>query len=121
MEAGKKNLIINKKASFRFDFYVLSAYNPSLPPGDDAQTAVDLTGCSIVAKAKRKISDNANLFTFTATIPTPAKGHCRLELTAAQTASMVWDTGVWDVFITFPSGDVTKYLEGTLTLDKAAS
>ena len=121
MEAGKQNLIINKKASFRFDFYVLEQYDPTLPVDDAGQVAVNLTGCTIVAKAKRKIGDSANLFTFTTSIPTPAKGHCRLELTAAQTASMTWDTGVWDVFITFPSGDVIKYLEGNLVLDKAAS
>ena len=121
MEAGKQNLIVNKKASFRFDFYVLSAYNKALPVDDVGQTPVDLTGCTIIAKAKKFITDTSNLFSFTATIPTPAKGHCRLELTAAQTASMVWDTGFWDVFITFPSGDVIKYLQGTITLDKAAS
>lgn len=121
MEAGKQNLIINKKASFRFDFYVLSKYDSAFPPDSSEQTPVNLTGCSIVAKAKRKISDTSNLFSFTASIPTPAKGHCRLELTAAQTSAMAWDTGVWDVFITFPSGDVVKYLEGTLVLDKAAS
>lgn len=121
MEAGKQNLIINKKASFRFDFYVLSAYNPNLAPDAAGQTPVNLTGCTIVAKAKRKIADTSTLFTFTTSIPTPAKGHCRLELTAAQTAAMAWETGVWDVFVTFPSGDVVKYLEGNLVLDKAAS
>jgi len=121
MEAGKQNLIINKKASFRFDFYLLSVYNPALPPDYTGQTPINLTGCTINAKAKRNYSETSTLFTFTATIPTPAKGHCRLELTAEQTSSMAWDTGVWDVFITFPSGDVVKYLEGTLKLDKAAS
>ena len=121
MEAGKQNLIINKKASFRFDFYVLESYNPNFPVDDIGQTPVNLTGCTISAKAKRKIGDTTNLFSFTATIPTPAKGHCRLELSAAQTAAMAWETGVWDVFITFPSGDVVKYLEGNLVLDKAAS
>ena len=121
MEAGKQNLIINKKASFRYDFYILSSYDKTKAPDDAAQVAVDLTGCTIVAKAKKNITDTSNLFSFTATIPTPLKGHCRLELTAAQTSSMSWESGVWDVFVTFPSADVVKYLEGTLVLDKAAS
>ena len=121
MEAGKQNLIINKKASFRYDFYILSSYDKTKAPDDAAQVAVNLTGCTVVAKAKKNITDTSNLFSFTATIPTPLKGHCRLELTAAQTSSMSWETGVWDVFVTFPSADVVKYLEGTLVLDKAAS
>jgi hypothetical protein len=121
MEAGKQNLIINKKASFRFDFYILEVYDRTKPVVDAAQVPVNLTGCTIAAKAKRRIGDTANLFSFTASIPTPAKGHCRLELTAAQTAAMAWDTGVWDVFVTFPGGDVVKYLEGNLVLDKAAT
>lgn len=121
MEAGKQNLIINKKASFRYEFYILSTYDKTKAPDDAAQVAVNLTGCTIVAKAKKNITDTSNLFSFTASIPTPLKGHCRLELTAAQTASMSWETGVWDVFVTFPSADVVKYLEGTLVLDKAAS
>lgn len=121
MEAGKQNLIINKKASFDFDFYVLDVYNPALAPDDAGQTPVNLTDCTISAKAKKKITDPTNLFTFTATIPTPLKGHCRLSLTAAQTSAMAFDTGVWDVFITFPSGKVVKYLEGNVVLDKSAT
>lgn len=121
MQAGKQNLIINKKASFKFDFYVLNTYDPRYSPDSANQVPVDLTGCTIVAKAKAKIDDAATLFTFTGTIPTPAKGHVRLTLTAAQTSAMAWKTGVWDMLITFPSGEVVKYLEGNLILDKAVS
>lgn len=121
MEAGKQNLVINKKASFKFDFYVLDNYDPKYPVDAAQQTPVDLTGCTIQAKAKAKITDTANLFSFTGTIPTPLKGHCRLTLTAAQTAAMSWTNGVWDVFVTFPNGDVVKYLEGNLVLDKSAT
>lgn len=121
MQAGKQNLLINKKASFKFDFYVLNSYDPKLSPDNAGQNPVDLTDCTIAAKAKKTINDTTNLFTFTATIPEPLKGHCRLTLTAAQTSAMSWDKGVWDVFVTFPSGEVIKYLEGNLILDKAAS
>lgn len=106
MQAGKQNLLINKKASFKFDFYVLTTYNPLLSPDNAGQVATDLTGCTIVAKAKKKFADTTNLFSFTATIPEPLKGHCSLTLSAAQTAAMEWETGVWDVLITFPNGDV---------------
>ena len=121
MQAGKYNLLVNKKASFKFDFYVLNTYDKTLSPDNVGQGAVDLTGCTISAKAKAKIDDTAALFTFTATIPEPTKGHCRLTLTAAQTSSMVWKTGVYDVFITFADTSVVKYLEGNLILDKAVT
>ena len=121
MEAGKQNLIVNKKASFEFEFYVLDVYDASHPPDSIAQTPRDLTGCTLAAKAKAKITDTAALFTFTADIPTPAKGHCKLSLTAAQTSAMAWDKGVWDCFITYPSGRVEKILEGSIVLDKSVT
>jgi hypothetical protein len=121
MEAGKQNLIVNKKASFRYDFYVFDTYNEKLAPDAAGQGWVDLTGCTIAAKAKAKIDDTSPLFTFTASIPEPTKGHCRLELSAAQTASMVWTKGVWDCLVTFPDGTVQKYLEGQIVLEKAVT
>ena len=121
MQAGKQNLIINKKASFKFDFYVLDAYNSKLPPDDAGQTPVNLTGCTFVAKARAKITDTAVLVTFTCSSPTPLKGHVRMSLTAAQTASLAFTTGVWDILITFPDASVVKYLEGNVVLDQSVS
>jgi hypothetical protein len=121
MQAGAKNLLINKKASFQFDFYVLDVYDKKLPVDDAGQTPRDLTGATISAKAKAKIGDTANLFTFTASIPEPTKGHCRLELSAAQTSAMAWTQGVWDVLVTYADGKVDKFLEGNLNLEKTAS
>lgn len=123
MTPGIQNLTISKKASFQFDFYVLEEYNKMLDPDDVGQTPVDLTGCTIVAKAKKKVTDSTALFSFDATIPTPAKGHCRIALTAANTTTLSAANfpAVWDVLITFPSGKVEKYLYGALVLDATVS
>lgn len=120
MEAGKVNLTINKKASFEYVFYVLDVYNKTLLPNDPGQTPVNLTGCTAVALVKDKVG-GTTLSTFTVTFPNPTLGEVKLALTAAQTTSLAFKTGVWDIFITFPSGKVVKYLEGNVILDLSVS
>lgn len=115
MSAGKQNLEIEKKASFEYTFYVLSAYNKALPPNDPGQTPVDLTGCTGVASVKDKVG-GTTLISFVVTFPNPSIGQVMLSLTAANTSSLNFKTGVWDIFITFPSGKVEKYLEGSVVL-----
>lgn len=120
MESGKVNLIINKKASFDYTFYVLDSYDKTKLPNDPAQLAVNLTGCTGTAIVKDKVGGTV-LTTFTVTFPTPLRGECKISLTAAQTTSLAFTKGVWDIFITFPSGKVEKYLEGNVILDPNVS
>lgn len=120
MQAGKANLTISKKASFEYTFYVLDVYDKTKLPNDPAQTPVDLTGCTAVALVKDKVG-GTTLATFTVAFPNPTLGEVKLSLTAAQTTSLNFKTGVWDIFITFPSGKVEKYLEGNVVLDPNVS
>jgi len=121
MEAGKLNIIINKKATFRQRVYLLQTYDPLLPVDDPLQVPVDLTNAVATAKVKKKITDTAIVIALDATIPEPTKGYVDLYLSPAQTSSLNFETGVWDLFIAFGLGDVVKYLEGSVVLDKAVT
>jgi hypothetical protein len=110
------NLLINKKATFAYTFYVLDVYNDTKLPNDPAQTPVDLTNCTGNALVKDKVG-GTTLATFTVTFPNPTLGEVLVSLTPAQTSSLAFTRGVWDIFITFPSGKVEKFLEGNVILD----
>jgi hypothetical protein len=118
MQAGTKNLTISKKASFEETFYLFDGqYNTSKPFADPSQPArMNLTGCTGVALVKDMIG-GTTVATLTVTFPNPTLGEVRLALTAAQTTSLNFKSGVWDIFITFPSGKVDRYLQGNATVE----
>lgn len=118
MSAGKYNIEIEKKATFSRDFVVYSTY---ISAGNVGNVPLDLTGATVSAKIKRKVTDSAALISFTAAVVDAAAGTFRLSLTAAQTASLAFDVGVYDVLITFPSGTVVKFIEGNVVLGKTVS
>lgn len=118
MEAGKFNMLIEKKATFRQDFTIFNTYDEKTNTG----TVMDLTGVTVSAKIKLKIADSSPVLTFTTSLVTDGSdGVIRLELSAAQTSSIAWAQAVYDVLLTFPSGDVWKYIEGTINVSKTAS
>jgi len=121
MNAGTQNLVISPKTSFEFTFYVLDVYDNTKPPNDPSQTPVNLTGCTGVAKAKAKFGDTTDLCTFTVTFPNPTLGEVKITLSPTLTAGLNFKEAVWDVLVTFPSGQVVKYLKGNLILDPTAS
>ncbi len=47
-----------------------------------------------------------------------ASGTVDLYLSDAATAAMGWESGVWDLEIVHPSGDVTRLAEGSIGVSK---
>lgn len=130
MAAGKRNIIIEKKATFNKTDAVYSGKPSKLNP-TPADIALDitnavlvpvnLTGATISAKLKRNINDTTPVIGFTTAIVDAANGKYSFSLTAAQTASLSIDTGVYDVLITLASGQVIKVVEGNVRVDRTAS
>lgn len=117
MEAGKFNILIEKKATFRQDFFLYSQYDKITATG----TAIDLTGVTVTSKIKQRVTDSTAILTFTTYVVDAVAGHIRIELSPAQTASIGWTSGVYDVLLSFPSGDVVKYIEGNVTISRTSS
>jgi hypothetical protein len=130
MAAGKRNIVIEKKATFRQVDVLYSGTPTKLNPtaadvaqdvADDVLVPVDLTGATVSAKVKRQASDASPVIAMTAAVTDAAGGEYTLSLTASQTASLAISQGVYDVLVTFPSGEALKVIEGTVRVDATAS
>lgn len=92
--------------------------------GDDEATAVpvNLTGCTAEMHIREKIESNTILMTLSTTngrvILGGALGTVTLRITDEDTAPITWKSGVYDLKITFPSGDSIYFVEGSITADK---
>jgi hypothetical protein len=119
MAAGKYNIIIEKKATFRKVFTLYTTY---LGEGNAGNVPLNLENASITAKIKKKETDASAVITFTSGLVSDGTdGKFKIELSAAQTAALAFEVGVYDVLVTFPTGDVVKYVEGNVVLDKTVS
>lgn len=78
-----------------------------------AGNPVNLTGCTARAQIRATTAATTVLAEFACTITTPTAGKIDLELTPAQTATLV--SGVWDLQITFPDSRVYTVAAGALT------
>lgn len=112
MQAGKHNLLINKKASFKEPLTLYSTYDSVAKTG----TPIDLTGATVVSKVKAKAGDTAVLVTFTCTVVDGPNGKITLGLTDSQTSSLAFTKGLYDVLVTDSTGFVTRYLEGNVVV-----
>lgn len=130
MSAGKRNIIIEKKATFNKTDVLYSGKPSKLNPTpadialdieNDVLVPVNLTGATVVAKMKKNIGDSTPVITFTTSIVDAVNGKYSFSLTAAQTASLSVDTGVYDVLITLASNQVIKVVEGNVRVDRTAS
>lgn len=86
---------------------------------------VDSTGYIIEAKIKDR-PNGAVLFTFTTmtityvTDPTP-KSTLTVSVSAAQTTAWLFESGVWDCFVTNPAGKRACVAEGAVTVDPSVT
>ena len=81
---------------------------------------VDLTGCTadMMIRASYGGSDVIELSTANGgiTIPVPATGTLNLVLTPTLTAGLPVGIFIYDLLVTFPSGTVTRFIQGTVTV-----
>lgn len=121
MAAGKFNDIIEKKATYRRSFQLFRSF---VEIGSDDNVPVDLSGLSssdVLCKLRKKLTDTSALISFTTSIVDPANGIIEISLTAAQTSSLNFDNAAWDLFVVWSPSETEKFLEGNMTLIKAAS
>lgn len=130
MAAGKYNIVIDKKTSFNKTQGHYSGTPSKLNPTeadlekditDGVLVPVNLTGCTLVAKMKKRIQDTAVVITFTTNIVDAVNGIWSFSLTNTQTANLAVDSGVYDVLLTYPSGFVDKIMEGNVRVEGTAS
>ncbi len=81
---------------------------------------VDLTGCTARMQIRSEVESPTvllELSTANGRIALGgAAGTATLNLDAATTAALNWDSGVWDLEITHPGGEVSRMAEGTASV-----
>lgn len=75
-------------------------------------TPYDFTGCTAVAQMRRRFSEAAATDFAVTFAANRLLGRLTLGLLAAQTAGLEPGKYEWDLFVTFPTGEVWAALEG---------
>lgn len=105
----KLSLTVYQGATFR-RVITWSAGTPAVP--------VSLVGCTARMQVREKLDAPAVLLELTTEngriVLGGLAGTVTLVLTAAETEALTWRSGVYDLEIEFPSGDVRRLLAGTV-------
>lgn len=110
IKPAKHKLLIIQGATFRDRLVWM---NPD-------KTPIDLTGCTARMQVRAEIESPTVLLELTTanggiTVDGPA-GQLTLYLTPAATAAIAWQSGVWDLELEHPNGDVTRLVQGTVSV-----
>jgi|APGre2960657373_1045057.scaffolds.fasta_scaffold141879_1 hypothetical protein len=104
--APVKHLVIDQGTTFSFSITVT----------DIQGNPINLTGYTLTSQLRK--SYNSNTYTaFVVTAPTPLTGEMTLSLTATTTSSLKYGRYVYDVEIRSASNEVTRVLEGIITVN----
>lgn len=87
---------------------------------------VDLTGATVQSQFREKINSALPLLDLSSAagdglVISPLEGKIVMTITGAQTDVIKIWTGVWDMVITFPSGEKFRILKGQWTLDRGVT
>lgn len=111
MTPGSKNLSIYKGDTFPFTIRI-----QGLDEDGESTGYLNLTGCVPLAQIRATPTSDV-LVSFTCSIPTQTGadlGRVNLRLESEDTDELV--SGVWDLQLTWPNGDVFTYLAGKVTV-----
>ena len=86
----------------------------------DKTTPIDLTGCTARMQVRSEVESPAVLLELTTenggiAIDGPA-GKLTLRISPTATAAIAWESGVWDLEVVHPSGDVTRLAQGAISV-----
>lgn len=113
--AGTENIIVEQGADWRHDVTLTDA-------NDDT---CDLSGYTAISAYCAQNYNDSNAVSMTAVfVDTDNQesangdeaGTIRIELTETQTAALSWTSGFYDVYLTEPSGDRVRILQGQMTV-----
>jgi hypothetical protein len=112
MAAGRLNLFIEQGSTFTY----------TLTLNDESGVAVDLEGYTARMQMRRTVQSSDVLLELTTAngriVLTPATGSITLEVDAVTTAALSFPSAVYDLEIESEGGQVTRLLQGGVTLSK---
>jgi len=112
MAAGKYNMLVQQG----------STYNQTITLKDPTNTTpINITGCTAAAQIREQYTDVSPSATFLCEINNGVNGQIQISLTAAQTAALTIERGVYDIELTYPNGVKDRILQGNVVISKEAT
>lgn len=105
--SGKHNITIKQGSDFFLPITIR-----------DNGSLVDLTDCTIRGSVKQRYADQDPAATFTVASSDLPNGQFTLTIPNAITATLSFESGVYDVEIEYPSEIVDRILEGRVVVTK---
>lgn len=132
---AKRNLVFRQGATFRKVFTYFAYPYPVFIRDDVAykesdgrkapiadRELIDLTGCTARMHVRADINDATPLVVLTTENGRISlggvNGTVALFVSSTDTALMTWKSGVYDLEISHPNGDVTRLVEGSASVSK---
>ena len=88
----------------------------------DKTTPIDLTGCTARMQVRSEIESDTVLLELTTEngciVIDGSAGKLTLHLSPSATAAIAWESGVWDLEVVHPSGDVTRLVQGSISVSR---
>lgn len=111
--------------NFNFTIEQGSTYSKPFAWKNSSGTAMDLTDCTLRMMIRRDVNDALPILSLTSNPPAgltilapPTNGQFRIDITASQTAALVFSEAKYDLEVQDALGTVVRLLEGTITLSK---
>ena len=107
-------------AKLKFTIYQGATFRRPLRWLNPDKTPIDLTGCA----ARMQVREDIDAPTVLLELSTDngrialggTAGTVELLVDAVTTAAIAWESGVWDLEIAHPGGDVTRLAEGSISV-----
>ncbi len=109
-------------AKLKFTIYQGATFPKRLRWVAPGGTPVDLSGYTARMQVRSEVESPTVLLSMTTenggiTLG-GAAGTIDLYVSAEQTAAITWEGGVWDLEIVYPSGEVTRLAQGSMSVSK---
>lgn len=107
-------------APLKLTIYQGATFRKRLIWTDAANVPIDLTGCTARMQVRSEVESPTVLLSLTTlnggiTI-TPLTGTIDLFIRDVDTAAIKWESGVWDLEIVHPNTDVTRLMQGSVSV-----
>lgn len=107
---------VNLKIEAGADFVKQVIWETGTPP-----VPVDLTGCTAVMDLRTEVESPTRLLRLSTAdgsiVLGGTTGAVKFTIPFAATSALTWDVAVYDMFVTFPSGESKKFIKGRATVD----
>ncbi len=115
MPAAKLDLLIEQGATWTHTLIINQGSGEAAPPAN-------LTGYTARMQIRAEVESASALIDLTIAngriVITPAEGKIALTISAADTAALDFDVGVYDLELVSPTGHVDRVVQGKVTLSR---